>query len=523
MTIDTFGKALRHLRTKAGVPYKDVCRTIVGVNGAKVRDWESDVAVPNAYQLKGLYSMFPALRYYTKLLPKAVRGAVMELAADRVAEEGARVAAGAAGPRVRLVSPEDDPLALAARASGAFVLPDESGPPPAHVEESLPPPATFGQALRQRRLHHGLTASELAELLEVSESAVYSMEQDESAVQASTVQKLESLLGPLGWRTEAPAPAPAAAPPSRYAPAASKQASSWERDGEVLVELAKDAWNHEGPATWLLAELERRTGRFRTAAAVNLRLRSVAGLKLPPLLARGIDAIRKEASKKKDALLHDEAKRLRAFERGEAPLPEMVSIDACRKLIGNDTRREGLQVFVDRETGVLCLRSADVLARRKELVDEHGGELPLHGRMSPVRTPKAEAVAAMLAAAAGPRGATMHELERASHVADARAAGIVTELVAAGKLAEHPGRREGSKLYALAGAPAPRREPKVAPEAPAKPVPAAPSPAPSEAPKAGPAGIDHALSADIYRAVKAGELTPEQGAAMLRALAKEAK
>lgn len=165
MKFNSYGDALRHIRTKNGKTYRDITNFVIGAKERDVRDWEDGLAYPNGYQLKGLGILMPQLRHFIHLIPREKRGVETEV--DLAMSQ-------ASGLRVRMDEAMKKPGVLRdiTRAAWEAPTPPPGEKPPTETELAIPAPKTFGESLRHERLLAGLTQEELGELTKVTQGTV---------------------------------------------------------------------------------------------------------------------------------------------------------------------------------------------------------------------------------------------------------------------------------------------------------------------------------------------------------------
>lgn len=310
-----------------------------------------------------------------------------------------------------------------------------------------------------------------------------------------------------------PATLAAALPPielhARYQPCGGRD--TWTDD-----HVAKVVAIAEGNITDAVAfgrEVARQTGVYRPPGGLHQRLRPLSAVcRISHELLVNLDRRARAVTKAKREFMAHEAKVMRAS--GVAGLGEWISIELATRLVGDVAARlEPLQMYVDVETSGHVFRKADVLKRRDELIARQDGEPLTKDRMVPTPRASADDIATNIRkiVAAEP-GIAKGQLERRSGASRERFDKVFRTMVAANQLVivPHPTRKD----VVLVGppgwtytAPPPRapREPK-APETP-------PASAPATA-----APVDAGLTAEIYRAIRAKEISPEEGARMLREL-----
>lgn len=234
LAVTTWGQALARVRTRSkfNISHSDIAKWC-GVGKDLVRDWEMGLAVPTRDKLRRLYGRFPDLRYYTYLLPQEMQRAPAVEAKDEAQN---------------------------------FVPEQAKGDAPPEVAAPEPVAKTFGQALRQVRLAHGLHQWELATLTGLKQTMISSLENDDPANREAHARLLalmpELQTAPVPkWaprtytnpghrkgappntqlRSVPPAPAPAPAAPPPPAPAAKPAPTAGELGaayGEALQAVA---------------------------------------------------------------------------------------------------------------------------------------------------------------------------------------------------------------------------------------------------------------------------------------------
>lgn len=343
-------------------------------------------------------------------------------------------------------------------------------------------------------------------------------------------------------------PAPAAdkpavsrtAPPSlddvpRYLP----RALRWEaRDQEALVKAAVQHTKAEG----LLIDLWLATDRWHTPGAIAARLR-YGGLSADPRLVSSLDHMRTAVSAAAAAQLVTERHALRA-----GTLYDYVSKPVAVEYVGGKVSRlDGLPTLVDRTTSVIVYAKTDLHKLHEHLT--LAGSRPMPTGYAGSTRPRADVERSILDLLRSCPGATTTALRDSTKVSVDYAKVVIADLVAAGRIVEHPGKDLRCKRYALPGVevapviwptPVRRATLEVLPgqaALPGVPVVAAagsstvapvttpatgvvefkaPIPTPiltgvGGAPAAG-------LRSEIFRAIEAGELSLEKGLAMLKAL-----
>jgi transcriptional regulator with XRE-family HTH domain len=165
----SFGDILRREREAMGASWNDVSNNC-GATKKQVAAWEHDEEIPNPLQLHKLCGMFRRLRFFahTVSTSSTYQRAVKDLR----------------------------PLAT------------EQLPPPPELPDA---PKTFGEALRQARVHEGMDQAEVGELMGVTGQAVSAWESGENVPVETHYQKLLDVFG--DWLKDAPAPPSRPIPP----------------------------------------------------------------------------------------------------------------------------------------------------------------------------------------------------------------------------------------------------------------------------------------------------------------------
>jgi transcriptional regulator with XRE-family HTH domain len=161
ITINSFGMALRLLREERGMSYREVAER-VGCSRSDIKAWEDGTSYPVGVHLARLHKMcFHRLKHFLHLIPSHFR--TEEITAERLSVEPAPV----------IKEPERD------------------------IEEPLPAPRSFGEALKRARVHEGLSQEELGDMLGVVGQAVSEWETDGNTPVREHYEKLVDLFPAL--------------------------------------------------------------------------------------------------------------------------------------------------------------------------------------------------------------------------------------------------------------------------------------------------------------------------------------
>lgn len=317
---------------------------------------------------------------------------------------------------------------------------------------------------------------------------------------------------PAGVEPPAPPVAPAPEPmpdaatvdvTARYQPSP-KDKRGWP--DEHVTKVVAIAESGLVDALLFCREVARRTGVYRMPGGLQQRLRPLSAIcKIPPELLTNLERRARQLSKAKVALMAHEAKVMRNG-GGSAVFGDWVSIATATRLVGDViSRLDSLQMFDDTETACHVFRTSDVLRLRDELMARQGGRPLTKESLPPPPRTSAEDVAANVIRIATERpGIAKGELSRCSGATRDRFEKIFDQLVAEKKLVTAPHPTKKGVLYV--------GPPGWTYTAPVMPPRRAPSPA-AEAPR-----VDSSLTAEIYRAIRAKEISPEEGARMMREL-----
>lgn len=256
------------------------------------------------------------------------------------------------------------------------------------------------------------------------------------------------------------------------------------------------------PAERFCDALAAATGVYRTAGAIHLRLEPlrVIAPRISRDLVRGLERLAKEATTRKRDFLAAEQKAYKA--RGIDGLGEWVSADMAALVLGGVSHRASdLEVRQDKQTGLYVNRREDLAKRHAELLARNGGRALTRDPVPPVPKNSDEDVErAILAAIAERPGMSKAAAANGAPTMRDRAARIIERLIASGKLiaSKHVSKPDVVVLH----------------------VPRPATPPPKAEPAAAAPPVLPALTAEIYRAIRAKEITPTEGAEMLRELAK---
>lgn len=300
-----------------------------------------------------------------------------------------------------------------------------------------------------------------------------------------------------------------------------------DQDMQILGRMA-EAWRSPGEHAWcadaerLVMDLWRETGVWRTPAVLRLRLDALRlVLRIPPGLIIGLSRASAKVRKAKVLRLRDEAQELK---KPRDEWPDFISYDAALSLVGSLTRMGQVHPVLDRMLGLISYRKADVLRtlehneKRGLTPDMRGSGLtPLEWERRILVTLKERGPCAMSAF-------SLNTMDKAKH----RGRAALDALVKSGAVLD--GTYRATTYYRLPD--------HTWPPVPRKHKPRAPKPdaivvtkvvnvgamAIAEArnkvhPPKPTTEINQVARADVYRAMRAGEITARDAAEILRQLA----
>lgn len=314
----------------------------------------------------------------------------------------------------------------------------------------------------------------------------------------------------------------AATPPVKSKETPAKPASTFVNEEFMVNGPGKVRWPDEHINTFITLaetggitdakefceEFARLTGVYRNPSGLALRIRTLGPLcRANPVLLSSLSDMTHAVTRAKKAWLGGERKNYPIT--GDAGLGTWVSREFARHLIGGvPSRINALSVRRHRTTGLYMLLSAEVLALKYMLEEREGAKLSKNRLTTVPRSDDSVVRARLLEAVVKAPGVLQSEIERRCGTNRERCRKLLAEMIAAGDIvqAQHPIRKQ-SYVYGPRGwraAPVKaaathdgREKPVVVPQPP----------------------VRQGLTAQIWRAVREGELSPAQAAEMLKALA----
>lgn len=266
--------------------------------------------------------------------------------------------------------------------------------------------------------------------------------------------------------------------------------------------------------------LAKETGVYRSPGSVGIRLSALAVVcsKLDRALLTNITAAANALTVAKRAAAKAEAA---AMKRGGMDaLGEWISVEMATQLVGGRRKRlDGtVDMYVDKTTSGHVVRRDDVVALRARLLERTGGdEAALRGRLNPPSlVPDGAVIAKIVKVVTDAPGIAMGRAAEAANITAERLERLLNRMDDV-MVVPHATRGADVRCLAIVGWAEPAVPRRPAPEdtgrrgdvhdgAPMSIEPAA-VPAPS-------------MTAEIYRAIRAKEISPEDGARMLKELAK---
>lgn len=305
----------------------------------------------------------------------------------------------------------------------------------------------------------------------------------------------------------------------RYIPAPGKGERTWtEAHDSALVDLAASGITN---AQEYMDKIEDRFGIYRTPSILQQRIRVFASFCSPapkPELLRGLDQAASKIQQAKDQFLSEERLKTKAA-NPEVWTTEYVTTDSAARALCRAARVRELDGLFDRATGLFVYKREDVVALRAAYIKASGDgildKVIVLGR-SALSNDIAERMLEYINTQVGSAGITARDLLQRHRQAYEKAKEALDRLIAENKVVAVPAPSGRGRLIGPVGwnPPAPAKK--------AGSAPAAPPPAEPKAAAGGvetPSGrIDPVLSADIYRAIREGEITPAQGVEMLKQL-----
>jgi hypothetical protein len=285
-----------------------------------------------------------------------------------------------------------------------------------------------------------------------------------------------------------PAPVPQVDTTQRYV----RPGFAWTDEECQAVFKVLDKWPTDRPGEDMVVAVWKATGIYRSPRALAAQIRALRmlwGMERSIALARTLDrVVTMQRGARKEFLAAEEA----AQARGELPL--WVSLDLATKLVGGDAKMIRSGVHVDRRTSLFVVPRdvlLPILQARRDAGIADGVRGHGHAHNPTVMRDK---ILARVSKGPVPRSAF-----RAKFAGPA-----IDGLIRDGLIQFHM----GSGWLTLPGV---SIEPKPKPE----PKPAAVKPQPESS-------ADNGLRGQIFRALRAGEITPKDAAAMLREIGVDA-